>query len=62
MTAWKLPRLPQHGLHRLALVGGQRFLGQNGIADLIALNRQRRLDAGSSTGRVTGLRKTNNQT
>jgi hypothetical protein len=34
-----LPHLPQHRLHGLALVFRQGFLGRNGIADVIALDR-----------------------
>src|SRR5216683_4756061 len=45
MTIWST-HIPQHRFDRLALVGGQRCLRRDGIADVIALDRKPRLDAG----------------
>src|ERR1043166_7547001 len=38
--------IPQRRLHRRAPLGGERGLRRHGIADVVALDRQPRLDAG----------------
>jgi hypothetical protein len=40
------PDIAQHRLDGLALLGGQRRLGCDGIADIVALDRKPGLDAG----------------
>src|SRR5215470_1802667 len=50
-----LGHVPQRRLHRLALLGRERGLRRHGIADLVALDRKARLDAGGEVEAGKGL-------
>src|SRR3984885_343429 len=51
----RLPHLAQHRLDRLALFGRQGFLGWDGIADIVTLDRKRGLDEGGEIVACEGL-------